>query len=129
MAKVLGVDYGERRTGVAISDDSRTIAFPRETLDCPRAEQAAAAVARLACERARQRGSADEWLKPTLLGLAFAEHNHPLSRALTREVEREGADAWKLDSTLSDLHRHVAQMKDTAMQAEFTALIARLEAI
>ena len=49
--------------------------------------------------------------------------------ALTREVEREGADAWKLDSTLSDLHRHVAQMKDTAMQAEFTALIARLEAI
>ena len=36
MAKILGVDYGERRTGVAISDDSRTIAFPRETLDCPR---------------------------------------------------------------------------------------------
>ena len=48
MSKLLGVDYGERRTGVAISDDSRTIAFPRETLECPRAEQAAAAVARLA---------------------------------------------------------------------------------
>ncbi len=48
MSKVLGVDFGERRTGVAISDDSRTIAFPRETLDCPRTEQAAAAVARLA---------------------------------------------------------------------------------
>ena len=48
MSKVLGVDFGERRTGVAISDDSRTIAFPRETLECPRVEQAAAAVARLA---------------------------------------------------------------------------------
>ena len=48
MSKILGVDFGERRTGVAISDDSRTIAFPRETLDCPRTEQAAAAVARLA---------------------------------------------------------------------------------
>ena len=48
MSKVLGVDYGEQRTGVAISDESRTIAFPRETLDCPRVEQAAAAVARLA---------------------------------------------------------------------------------
>ena len=48
MSKVLGVDYGERRTGVAISDESRTIAFPRETLDCPRVEQAAAAVARIA---------------------------------------------------------------------------------
>lgn len=48
MSKVLGVDFGDRRTGVAISDDSRTIAFPRETLACPRVEQAAAAVARLA---------------------------------------------------------------------------------
>ena len=48
MSKVLGVDYGEQRTGVAISDESRQIAFPRETLHCPRVEQAAAAVARLA---------------------------------------------------------------------------------
>ena len=46
--RLLGVDYGERRTGIAISDESRTIAFPRETLECPRPEQAAAAVARLA---------------------------------------------------------------------------------
>ncbi len=46
--RLLGVDYGERRTGIAISDETRTIAFPRETLDCPRIEQAAAAVARIA---------------------------------------------------------------------------------
>jgi len=48
MSKILGVDFGDRRTGVAISDDSRVIAFPRETMECPRLEQAAAAVARLA---------------------------------------------------------------------------------
>ena len=48
MSKVLGVDFGDRRTGVAISDDARIIAFPRETLQCPLVEQAAAAVARLA---------------------------------------------------------------------------------
>jgi len=48
MSKVLGVDFGDRRTGVAISDDSRVIAFPRETLECPRIEQAAAAVVRVA---------------------------------------------------------------------------------
>ena len=48
MSKILGVDFGDRRTGVAISDDSRVIAFPRETLHCSRTEQAAAAVARLA---------------------------------------------------------------------------------
>ena len=48
MGKVLGIDFGDRRTGVAISDDSRTIAFPRETLEYPLLEQAAAAVARIA---------------------------------------------------------------------------------
>lgn len=48
MSKILGVDFGDRRTGVAISDESRVIAFPRETLECPRMEQAAAAVVRLA---------------------------------------------------------------------------------
>ncbi|HOU21206.1 MAG TPA: Holliday junction resolvase RuvX [Kiritimatiellia bacterium] len=48
MSKVLGVDYGERRTGIAISDEARVIAFPRETLECSRVEQAAAAVARIA---------------------------------------------------------------------------------
>jgi putative holliday junction resolvase len=53
MAKLLGVDFGDRRTGVAVSDDSGVIAFPRETLICPLVEQAAAAVARLAeAERA-----------------------------------------------------------------------------
>ena len=48
MSKVRGVDFGDRRTGIAISDASRTIAFPRETLVCDHPEQAAAAVARLA---------------------------------------------------------------------------------
>lgn len=48
MSKILGVDFGERRTGVAISDDARVIAFPRETLECAHVEQAAAAVARIA---------------------------------------------------------------------------------
>ena len=48
MSRILGVDFGERRTGVAISDESERIAFPRETLECPRVEQAAAAVVRLA---------------------------------------------------------------------------------
>jgi len=48
VAKVLGVDFGDRRTGVAISDETRVMAFPRETLECPLVEQAAAAVVRLA---------------------------------------------------------------------------------
>lgn len=55
MSKVMGVDYGDRRTGLAVSDDSRVIAFPRETLECDHVEQAAAAVARAAeAERAAE---------------------------------------------------------------------------
>lgn len=45
MGKILGVDFGDRRTGLAISDDIGLIAFPRETLQCPLLLQAAAAVA------------------------------------------------------------------------------------
>ncbi len=48
MGKMLGVDFGDRRTGVAVSDADGVIAFPRETLDCPLIERAAAAMARLA---------------------------------------------------------------------------------
>ena len=48
MSKVLGIDFGDRRTGVAVSDEARVIAFPREILECSQVEQAAAAVARLA---------------------------------------------------------------------------------
>lgn len=46
--RVLGVDYGGRRTGLAMSDEASCIAFPRTTLECTRADQAAAAVARYA---------------------------------------------------------------------------------
>lgn len=44
MARVLAIDPGSRRCGVAISDSARTMAFPREALA---ADGAATAVARL----------------------------------------------------------------------------------
>ena len=55
MGKVLGVDFGDRRTGVAVSDETGLIAFPRETLECPLLLQAAAAVARVAAETGAER--------------------------------------------------------------------------
>lgn len=33
MGKVLGIDFGLKRCGVAVSDEARSWAFPRETLD------------------------------------------------------------------------------------------------
>ena len=33
MTKYLGIDYGAKRIGIAVSNDEGTIAFPRETLE------------------------------------------------------------------------------------------------
>ena len=33
MGKVMALDFGMKRTGVAISDDSKTFAFPHSTID------------------------------------------------------------------------------------------------
>ena len=32
MGKVIGIDYGLKRVGIAISDETKTISFPRETV-------------------------------------------------------------------------------------------------
>ena len=57
----------------------------------------------VACRRAIERGTADEWVRPTLLGLAFDRGDVPEAQRLLREVAREGHQAWKLTSTLDDL--------------------------
>ncbi len=46
--KYLGIDYGAKRVGIAISDDTGAIAFPRETI--PNDERLLARAARLAEE-------------------------------------------------------------------------------
>ncbi len=33
MSKILGIDYGKVRVGIAVSDDSSTIAFGRKVID------------------------------------------------------------------------------------------------
>lgn len=44
----MGIDFGDRRTGIAISDEAGMIAFPRETIESALVEQVAAAVVKLA---------------------------------------------------------------------------------
>ena len=65
----------------------------------------AAAVTALACERARAKGGKDPWLKPTLLGAAFDAGDVPRTKTLARDVRREGAAAWQLETTIEDLRR------------------------
>jgi putative Holliday junction resolvase len=49
--RILGCDYGERRTGVAVSDAARSIAFPAGVVEARTAAEAARRVAALAGEQ------------------------------------------------------------------------------
>lgn len=85
-----------------------------------------AAVARLACESALLRGTDDEWLRPTLLGLAFAEGNVFAAENVADQVEAEHAAGWKLETTLVDLRRHVVQTQDQATREALAEIVERL---
>ncbi len=89
---------------------------------------AVAAAARLACERARDRGTADTWLLPTLLGLAFSEGNAAAAEQLSLDVVRSAGVGWQLESTLSDVQAHVAHhtKRDAALGTALAASVARL---
>lgn len=79
-----------------------------------------------ACERARTRGEQDEWLKPTLLGAAFQAQDVDKAEALAEQIEEEGAAAWKLDTTLSDLRLSAEQAGDEDARRALVAVCDRL---
>jgi hypothetical protein len=79
-----------------------------------------------ACKRAKNRGLADEWLRPTLLGAAFDAGDCDEAEELAAEVAAEGAARWKLDSTLNDLRASVAQVTDKDCRDRLTAVLDSL---
>lgn len=92
--------------------------------------QAAAIVTRLACERAEERGSTDEWLRSTRLGAAFGAGNISAATGLVTEIERSDELAsWKLDTTLVDLERDIEHVADPDRRGAFRALLKRLKAL
>ena len=80
-----------------------------------------------ACERAKNLGVADEWLRPTLLGTAFDDGDYQKARELAREVAKEGAARWKLDTTLNDLKAALEHLQDADTKAKMTEILTELE--
>jgi hypothetical protein len=80
-----------------------------------------------ACERAKKRGVADEWLRPTLLGAAFDDGDCDKAEELAALVLAEGAARWKIETTLNDLKASAAQVADQSCRNRLTALISTLE--
>jgi hypothetical protein len=79
------------------------------------------------CERARKRGVADEWLRPTLLGAAFDAGDADKAEELAQEVALEGAARWKLDSLMLDLQASIAQVADAEHRDRLAAVLADLK--
>jgi hypothetical protein len=79
-----------------------------------------------ACSRAIELGIADEWARPTLLGYAFDRGDVEEAHRIVSEVEREGVDAWKLESTLTDLVADVAIHEDATVRAALQEMLDRL---
>jgi tetratricopeptide (TPR) repeat protein len=89
----------------------------------------AAHIARIGCERARERNPADEWVRPTLLGAAFDAGDVEAAERLYEEIADEGAVAWKLETTLDDLRRGVPFHPDAVRRQELSGILVKLEAL
>ena len=80
----------------------------------------------LACRATIANGTKDEWVRPTLLGLAFDRGDVPEAIRLRAEVEAEGPLAWQLDTTLKDLRAAVAAQADPEVKAGLQAVLDQL---
>src|SRR5262245_32485198 len=80
-----------------------------------------------ACERAKRRGVADEWLRPTLLGAAFDAGDADKAEEILDDVIAEGPTRWKLDSVLRDLEASATQVQDNERRERLTTVIAGLK--
>ena len=80
-----------------------------------------------ACERARKRGAADEWLRPTLLGASFDSADCDKAEELAEDVAAEGAVKWKLDTILADLESSVTLVEDKACQDRLAVILEDLK--
>ncbi|MCA8975582.1 MAG: DUF4071 domain-containing protein [Planctomycetes bacterium] len=87
---------------------------------------AAEVITMAACERAIASGSKDEWVRPTLLGLAFATGDVTKAQGLATEIKKSGAAAWQLATMIEDLDRSVARLTDDAKKAELGKVLASL---
>ena len=65
-----------------------------------------------ACRRALAWQTADEWVRPTLLGMAFDRGDVAEAQRLLPEVAAEGPAAWKIQITLADLRTSVDEQPD-----------------
>jgi hypothetical protein len=86
-------------------------------------------VVMVAGDRAKRRGTSDEWLRPTLLAAAFDLGDADKAEKLCDEVTEEGPALWKIDAIVHDLEGSVAQVEDDDRRKRLDEVITRLKAL
>jgi Tetratricopeptide Repeats-Sensor len=82
-----------------------------------------------ACRRALARGTADEWVRPTLLGLAFDRGDVIAAQGLLSDVVGEGPAVWKLETTLRDLRESANDQADETVRVQLSGVLTALAAL
>lgn len=82
-----------------------------------------------ACQRALERKTADEWVRPTLLGLAFDRGDVAKAQQLLTEVAAEGQVTWEVETTLSDLQVSVDRNADEKIRRQLNGVLTALKGL
>ena len=82
-----------------------------------------------ACERAKRRDAADEWLRPTLLGAAFDAGDADKAEELVDYVIAEGPTRWNLETVFMDIEASANNVKNDAQRARLLAVVAKLKVL
>jgi hypothetical protein len=80
-----------------------------------------------ACERAKKRNEADEWLRPTLLVAAFDALDADKAEELATELLAEGPARWKLATMISDLESTVLLVQDPDTKNRLATVLETLK--
>jgi tetratricopeptide (TPR) repeat protein len=80
-----------------------------------------------ACERAKRRAVADEWLRPTLLAAAFDAGDPDKAEELIDDIVAEGPARWKVDAVLRDLDASLALVSDAKRRTRLSAIAETLK--
>jgi hypothetical protein len=87
----------------------------------------AAVATKVACRAAIENGTTNEWVRPTLLGIAFDQSDVAEAIRLRPLIEDDGPETWKLASMIDDLRTSVRNQPDSEVQASLQTVLEQLD--
>jgi len=118
--KYLGIDYGTKRTGIALSDDSGAMAFPREVLAVTTEEKLVEEIKKICTEEGVEELVLGESKNSQGEDNTVMQHIHPLKEALEKELSLPVHMELEF---MTSMHADVGQGRTALRDASAAALI------